>query len=514
MRDTRNSKTAPTFDGSPGVRWLVAWVALLLAAWSVAAIFFFYSRGWLLYYGDAEAHLNIARRIVDSQTPGYDQIGTVWLPLPHILLLPFARVDAWWQSGVAAAIPSAACFVAAGCFLFEAVRRLFDSIACAVVATVLFAANPNIVYLQSTAMTEPVFFATLTGLLYFCVRFRQTQGWGSVVGAGLMACAGTLTRYEGWFLLPFTAIYFLIAARRRRIEAAIVFSVLAGLGPLYWLAHNWWLTGDALAFYRGPYSARAIQGKTSYPGKHDWAKAWLYFRTAAGLCLGPVLLWTSLAGVVAAIAKKAIWLVILLALPAIFYVWSIHSSGTPIFVPTLWPNSYYNTRYGLAALPLLAAASAALVALAPRPLRAAAAVLLICVAMFPWLIDPQPGSWITWQESRVNSDARRQWTLQAADYLRPRYVRGAGILTSFGDLTGIYRQAGIPLRETFTGDNGIPWQATVTRPELFLRQEWAVARRGDAVEQAIRRAERLGIRYTLEKTIVVPGAPVIEIYRR
>jgi hypothetical protein len=89
-------------------------------------------------------------------------------------------------------------------------------------------------------------------------------------------------------------------------------------------------------------------------------------------------------------------------------------------------------------------------------------------------------------------------------------VRGSGIITSFGDLTGIYRQMGIPLRETFTGDNGLPWLATVRRPKLFMWQEWAVAVRGDAVAAA---AVRDG-RYSLEKSIMVKGAPAIEIYRR
>ena len=96
---------------------------------------FFWSHGWLLYSGDAEAHLDIARRMVDSRTPGYDQVGTAWLPLEHWLTAPFAGVDAWWQSGVAGAIPSAACFVVAGCFLFAATRRLFRSAAAAWTAT-------------------------------------------------------------------------------------------------------------------------------------------------------------------------------------------------------------------------------------------------------------------------------------------------------------------------------------------------------------------------------------------
>jgi hypothetical protein len=65
-------------------------------------------------YGDSEAHLNIARRILDSQTPGCDQLGTYWLPLPHVLMLPFVRVDAWWHSGIAASFSGALCFVIGG----------------------------------------------------------------------------------------------------------------------------------------------------------------------------------------------------------------------------------------------------------------------------------------------------------------------------------------------------------------------------------------------------------------
>jgi len=114
----------------------------------------------------------------------------------------------------------------------------------------------------------------------------------------------------------------------------------------------------------------------------------------------------------------------------------------------------------------------------------------------------------------VNSEGRREWVREAAEYLGPRYVRGSGILTSFGDLTAVYRQAGIPLRETLTGDNGLPWLATVARPDLFLWQEWAVVMGGDGAQSAVNRAGRYGIRYRLEKTIIVKNSPVIEIYRR
>ncbi len=53
--------------------------------------------------------------------------------------------------------------------------------------------------------------------------------------------------------------------------------------------------------------------------------------------------------------------------------------------------------------------------------------------------------------------------------------------------------------------------ATVARPDLFLREEWAVAQSGDAVATAIVRTGRTGPRYDCVKTIAVKGAPVIQI---
>src|SRR5690348_10727302 len=98
-------------------------VTLLLAAIGSIAAWWCWSHGYTLYFGDAEAHLNIARRVLDSRTPGPDQIGTVWLPLPHFLLIPFVMRDRWWSNGLAGVFPSFACFVIAGIFLFAAARR-------------------------------------------------------------------------------------------------------------------------------------------------------------------------------------------------------------------------------------------------------------------------------------------------------------------------------------------------------------------------------------------------------
>ena len=496
---------------------------LCLAALSWAATSLVSGRGWTLYYGDAEAHLNIARRILDSRTPGYDQIGTSWLPLPHLLALPLVGDDRLWRNGLAGAIPSSACFVLAGLFLFAAMRRATRSSAAGFAALGLFALNPNLLYLQSTPMTEPAFLAGLMAVLYFSALFRDTQSIWSVIATGLASVWASLSRYEGWFLIPFVTIYFLVAARRRRLLAPFVFGAIASLGPLCWLAHNWWLYGNPLEFYNGPYSAKAIYEKAGgYPGVHDWRKDWLFFRTAAIMCAGwgpPII---GAAGLIGAMVKRALWPVILAVLPPVFYLGSMYSGTAAIFLPQLWFNSYYNTRYGLSVLPLLAIAGACAVFLLPARWRPFVALAVVAAGVAPWLIHPRPDDWICWKESQVNSEARRAWMHEAAQTLTGQYQHDRGIITSFGDLTGILREAGIPLRDSLHDGNEPAWMAATTRPDLFLHEEWAVAISGDTVATAVQRATfkteraavRFGPRYYLERTIIVKGAPVIEIYRR
>ncbi len=497
----------------------LVWAGLIVL--SAAATALVYHFGWTLYYGDAEAHLNIARRIVDTRTRDYDQLGTVWLPLPHLLTLTLVWNNRLWRSGLAGAIPASACFVAAGVFLFAAMRRATHSSAAALASLGIFALNPNLLYLQSTPMTEPVSLACLMALLYFSVRFRETQSLGAVAAAGVASLAASLTRYEGWFVIPFAACYFLVAARRRKIATVLIFAAIAALGPLYWLGHNWFVYSNTLEFFDGPYSARSIYQQTlvanarPYPGDHNWRQAWLFFRAAARLCAGWGAVAVAPVGLIGALWKRFFWPILFAALLPVFYLWSMHSGATPIYVPKLWFESYYNTRYGLAALPLLAIAAGALVTLAGSRVRPYLASAAVAIAILPWLMHPGPDNWICWKESQINSEARRAWTRQAAAFLASQYQPGQGIFTSFGDLTGIFREAGIPLRETVHQGNVLQWLSATRRPDLFLRQRWAVAIAGDQVASAVEEAtHKSGPRYHLVLSIQVPRAPVIEIYKR
>ena len=487
------------------------------AAVSAAFVWFCCARGYTLYYGDAASHVNIARRIVDSRTPGYEQFGTVWLPLPHALMLPLVRQDELWRSGLAGAIPAAAFFTAGVAFLYAAVWRATGSRAAAVTGAAIAALNPNLLYLQATPMTEPVFFGCFAAAIYGCVRFEGSRHWGYALGAGVAVLAATLTRYDGWFLLPFLALFFWLAGSGR---VAILFLAVAGLGPLYWLAHNYYFYSDPLEFYRGEFSALAIysrglaRGYAHHPGDHDWLTACTYYRRAMETVLGRPVVWLAPLGLALALFRRPARGLVLLALPVPFYVASIHSGGTPLFVPSLFPHSYYNTRYALAALPACAAAAGLAVALFPRPtLRALAAAGLLALALGGWVLRPSVENWVCWKESQVNSLGRRAWTAQAAAFFRQAYRPGDGILTTGGDVLAIYQSYGLPLRETLNDGSKFPFWPAVQRPDLFWNARWAVAVSGDPISQSLRPSSRFAPLSEKVAEFTAEREPVIEIYR-
>src|SRR5688572_21753447 len=108
------------------------------AAWVV-----FDSAGLVLSHYDAKAHLVVARRIIDNITPGWQQIGAVWLPLPHILQALPTQIDLFYESGAFGSFVSIACF---GVTTYAAARLVLLATASqrgAVIAAALLIINPN-----------------------------------------------------------------------------------------------------------------------------------------------------------------------------------------------------------------------------------------------------------------------------------------------------------------------------------------------------------------------------------
>src|SRR5258707_4954497 len=147
----------------------------IAAALSLGALIFYYHQGAILLYGDAVAHIHIARRVFDSRTPGLFQLGTVGLPLPHVLDIPFIVNDRLWQTGLGASVPSMVAYVAGTLGVFRLVSGL-ASRAAAWIAALIYALNPNLIYMQTTAMTESLYLAFfIWAVVYFSEFARQAK---------------------------------------------------------------------------------------------------------------------------------------------------------------------------------------------------------------------------------------------------------------------------------------------------------------------------------------------------
>jgi len=173
------------------MRW--HFVALLAFIFSWSAIIWSFLNDTIVSYGDAESHLNIAKRVVSSITPGFAQLGGIWLPLPHIMMLPFIWIDVLWQTGLAGSIVSSFCYIVSAVFIFKTTGLLTRNRWAGLFASLVFMLNPNILYMQTTPMTEmslimyfvlSIYFSWLHTLVLACCTYIGGYGLPIVITTG------------------------------------------------------------------------------------------------------------------------------------------------------------------------------------------------------------------------------------------------------------------------------------------------------------------------------------------
>jgi hypothetical protein len=231
---------------------LVISAALLLGC---IAAWIYYQQQLTLSHYDAKAHLVVARRILDSLRPGWKQIGAVWLPLPHLLNALPAQNDWLYRTGVSAVALSVFGFVLGSTSLWWLVARATGSLAAAWSAFAVFAAHPDVLYLQATPMTESLLMGFCIAGIAHAYTWTARGGAGAPWTAGAMCALACLTRYEAW---PVTAAAVGAAAVAlirlgappgyvvRRVAMLAVMPVLA-VGSFMLLSHAtvwaWLVTG-------------------------------------------------------------------------------------------------------------------------------------------------------------------------------------------------------------------------------------------------------------------------------
>src|SRR5215472_896234 len=135
--------------------------ALFAAVFGTYAAVHYHRLGLTLAHYDARAHLVVSRRIFDSLYPGWQQVGAVWLPLPHLLNALPVQINWLYRTGYSAVAISIASIALAAWAVTRVIHRASGSAAGGIVASALLMLNPNILYLQSTPMTEPLLIASV-----------------------------------------------------------------------------------------------------------------------------------------------------------------------------------------------------------------------------------------------------------------------------------------------------------------------------------------------------------------
>ena len=211
----------------------------------------------------------LPERVLDSPTAGFAQLGSVWLPLQHVLMLPFVWYSPLFYSGIAGSIISMASYVVACVYLYKIVYGLTNGIRVAAVAGVLvFALNPNILYMQSIPMAELLFFATTAATLYYLQCWIQTERKYYLFVAAFACASGALTRYESWLMpmLGFTFIVLLVAWKRydrAKTEGSVLCFMFIAWAPVFgWIGWNWLIMGDPMYFPVAVSTQRRLCGLT------------------------------------------------------------------------------------------------------------------------------------------------------------------------------------------------------------------------------------------------------------
>lgn len=552
---------------------LLSWLAMVAA---ILSFLFYFRNGEVTLYGDAIAHINIARRVFDSKTPGLLQLGTVWLPLPHLLIIPFIVSMRMWQTGAGGSIPSMAGYVFAVIGIFRLTRSALsrstvpDTAAkgAAWVAALVLGANPNLIYLQLTAMGESLYLAFFIWAVVFFIESQRDSK--ALTKCALCLAAACLTRYDGWFLAAamvgivlLQVIFFANKPDSPNLRKGVVkFLLIAAAAPALWFAYNGIVYRNPLEFENGPYSAKAIEHRTQsasnpgHPGTGNLLLAGMYFvksaedNIAENQWLQRAWILLTLATLViviySGVKKKAIsatsprvdkqpdstdprWLgflspsalaLLLFLIPVPFYALSLAYGGVPIFVPQWWPFSHYNLRYGLQLVPAFAFVFGLAIYFIVQSKSWNPRLRTACfLATFALLAASCATIWYAGPtclvEAQLNMRTRNLLQSDLATWVE-KLPSDATLLMYLGDQVGALQRAGFPLNRTINEGNHRVWMQPTDPDGLWERAladpskyaNYVLALDGDPVWQAV---HNLHLPEVVE--IHVSGQPRAILYR-
>lgn len=466
-------------------KWFLPILGIILIIISILTSIYFYKIGLSLSYNDARSHLNIGRRVVEGLKPGLAQLGSVWLPLTHLLMTPTIWNDTMWRTGLAGSLQSMSAYVISGLLIAIILKRLGVGRLGQIVAVGLFCLNLNILYLQSTAMTELMLIATMTAGCYYLMKWHQTNEIFDLVKTGFWIMLSTLIRYDGWFLLIVAcALVAFNTWKKNNIKTAegtvILFSTLAGFGIAVWFLWNLLIFKDPLYFAFGPFSAHSQQQQLleagGLPTKGNIilsAEIYLFALLYNSYTIPAIV---SLIGLVLFILDKTLTAStrragLILLSPLVFNIIALFLGHSVLYLPDFSGNSWFNIRYGVMVLPSIAI----FCGYAVHRLHAARWIIISCLSLVMVLA-------IFNKDATAIDDARygnsQKNVSEVAGFLNVHAKsQKEFILISAASHDAVIFSSDLPMKRFIHEGTGIYWESATTVPDRWAR--WIIMRTYD-----------------------------------
>lgn len=460
-------------------------IFIILTIVSVITFKIYLDNGLSLAYNDARSHLNIGRRTVEGLKTGLAQLGSVWLPLQHALMIPLIWNDWAWHSGFAGTFWSMISYVGTGLLIYKFLQRMGIGVFARYFAVFLFASNLNVLYLQSTAMTELPLLFTMTAGCYYLLKYFQDDKIEDLVKTSFWIMMSTLIRYDGWFLLAVAsasiALRVFIKKGYQKAEGVILlFLTLGAFGAVLWFGWNWLIFKDPLYFALGPYSAHAQQTQLleagNLPTKNNpGLSTQVYFLAMLLNSVTTTAIFGLVGFVVLLFDKKVSENIksasISLMAPMGFNILALILGFSVLFLQGISGNTWFNVRYGIMLMPSLAIFSGYLF----NKLNAYKIVILgltLFVAFFAFA----SGDSVTIDDARVGSSQKN--VSEVSGWLAKNTKDQKGfILISAASHDAIIFSSGLPMKRFIHEGTGAYWESATIAPDRWAR--WIIMRTND-----------------------------------
>lgn len=499
------------------LKYEVPILIIILSIISVCAFIFYYQNGLGIAYNDARSHLNISRRVVEGLTPGLAQLGSVWLPLPHVLMLPFIWNDFMWHSGLAGGLVSMVAYVATGYVIYKLLKELSVGVIGRLIGVFIFALNINILYLQSTAMTELLLLFTMTISIYYLVMWNKYTNLKYLVLTAFGVMLSTAIRYDGWFLMLVAATVVVITLLQQRgykvAEGALVlYGTLASFGIALWFLWNLLIFGDPLYFMFGPFSAHSQQEQIDAAGQlltkgnlFLSAKVYFYAVMYNSYTLIPIM---SLIGAYFLIKDKILSIPTKFACMALFSsllfnIIALYQGHSVLFIPEIMGNTWFNIRYGVMLLPTIAIFTAFLF----DRLKFARVLLFGLIIMVYFFAFNNYDS-VTIDDARFGSSQKN--VNEVSSWLKENAADKDGyVLISAASHDAIIFSSGMQMNKFIHEGTGKYWQSAIENPDQWVK--WIIMRTNDLTDLTFRNVYQSEGFQKYEKVKEYPFADIYQL---